>query len=134
MNPFDLGMIEPTGFFALNNRDLLTTDYKWKFGGKEILYYNPCWTLLGDYATTGLDTQKRSGGSYYYEDSKSRCLYWYLIDQIILRKSLISEFISDSLKIGENAELLETITQKKIKGEKKLDHFPLTISFNFNPE
>ncbi len=133
MNPFDLAMVEPNGFNAHNNRELVEVDVKLKYGNKNILYYNPCWTLLGDFVNKSKYLEsKRSGGSFFYEGVGSRPLYWYLIDQIIMRKALIDEFVSEDLEIIENIDVREELLQKNNKGG--IDHFPLKFSFNFKNE
>lgn len=132
MNPFDYGMVEPNGFFAHNNRELVDVDAKIKHGNKQILYYNPCWILLGDYVNkTNYKTNNRTGGSFFYEGEKSRSLYWYLIDQIIMRKALIDGFVSEDLEIIEDPQMREDIQKEKTKDINKIDHFPLQFSFNF---
>ena len=131
MDPFDYAMVEPKGFNAHNNRELVTTDSQLKFGTHNKLYYNPSWTLLGDFVNKMDYTKnKRTGGSFFYKDKVSRNLYWHLIDQIIMRKSIIDEFISDDLEIIENEDLKTELLKVKTKGENKIDHFPLKFSFN----
>jgi len=49
MNPFDYGMVEPTGFYAHNHRELVSVETHKRLGDHRTLYYNPSWTLLGDY-------------------------------------------------------------------------------------
>jgi exonuclease III len=132
MNPFDYGMVEPQGFFAHNNRELITSDTKTKFGRSNTMYYNPSWTLLGDFVNKSeYKANNRSGGSFYYKEKKSRCLYWHLIDQIIMRHSLIDEFVSEELEIIEDETLKNELIKDKVKGINKVDHFPLKFSFNF---
>lgn len=129
MNPFDLGMVEPNGFFAHNNRNLIKNDSRVVHGQNHISYYNPCWTLLGDFINkSDYSNSQRSGGSFYYKQQKSRAYYWHIIDQLIMRKSLINEFCSESLEIIENTNLIEQI---QMETNRDMDHFPLKFSFNF---
>lgn len=131
MNPFDLGMVEPSGFYAHNNRNLIESDRHQRHLAMRTLYYNPCWTLLGDYINGNSHSQSnRSGGTFYFEKEKSRKIYWHLIDQIIMRKSLIDEFNSEHLKVLENEELIKEVKGSKEKNKNKIDHFPLKFSFN----
>ena len=132
MDPFDYAMVEPKGFNAHNNRDLVVSDTKFKFGSHNILYYNPSWTLLGDFVNKlDYSKHKRTGGSFYFKKKISRSLYWHLIDQIIMRKSLINEFVSEDLEIIENEFIKTEILREPKKDENKIDHFPLKFSFNF---
>ncbi|MEM1407093.1 MAG: hypothetical protein AAGG59_09985 [Bacteroidota bacterium] len=131
MNPYDHGMVEPAGFYAHNNRDLLVSDDLHRLGRNRKSYYNPCWSLLGDYVNkTTHDQSKRTGGSFYFKTQKSRNVYWHLIDQIIMRKTLIDEFNSEFLQIIENDNLIMEVKRVRKKNETKLDHFPLKFSFS----
>ena len=132
MNPFDLGMVEPTGFFAHNNREVVNRESQLKYGATSILYYNPSWTLLGDFVNNKSHQESsRMGGSYYFKEQKSRCLYWHLIDQLIMRKTLIEEFVSEDLQIIEKESIVEEVKKDKICGANKIDHFPLQFSYEF---
>jgi hypothetical protein len=136
MNPFDAGMVQPSCFFTHHNREMIDVDEKKYQTINEKLYYNPCWSLLGDFAADkSYDRGKRTGGSIFFKEQKSKPLHWYLIDQIILRKPLIEEFDSKYLKIVEKDYLVEEVLKPKIKVggvlQPKLDHLPLRFSFTF---
>lgn len=121
MNPFDLGMVEPAGFFAYNNKELLENDPILKYNDYRIQFYNPCWALLGDFfLDVDLKIKNRTGGTFYYQPKLSRAYQWHLIDQIILRKALINEFSPSELKVIDD----------RFKLDNSIDHYPLKFSFN----
>jgi len=131
MNPFDKGMVQPTCFNSFHNRLLVNKDTMPHIAGAQRLYYNPCWTLMGDFISARTyDDSKRMGGTQHFLEKKSRKFYWYLIDQIIMAKELINDFISESLVIIEEKYFVDELLKPKIKNIPKLDHLPICFSFN----
>ncbi len=138
MNPFDLGMTEPRGFYAQNNISTTKINAHFAHGISEFMYYNPCWTLLGDfYLGHENKALKRQGGSHYFNKQLARNIKWHILDQIIFRKSLFDEFIKEELKIIETDEWVDQLTasfekkkKKKENGEVVLDHLPLQFAFD----
>lgn len=132
MNPFDLGMVEPVAFYSHHNKQLVDTDKRWHMAAYQPLYYNPCWTLLGDFQSGNPTTpNSRMGGTLHYEERKSRKLHWYVIDQVIMRKALIDEFNPSYLQVVEKQEYIDEILKPKQKKQPKLDHLPIKFSFTF---
>lgn len=136
MNPFDYGMVEPTGFFTHHNQMLIKKDKRQVNGQTHFLYYNPCWSLLGDFISSkSYLVSKRMGGTFHYTKEKSRRIYWYLIDQIIMRKAMIDEFNFEYLKIVETEFYVEEVLKRNTflnnKKVPKLDHLPIRFSYNF---
>lgn len=126
MNPFDAGMVEPMGFHALGNRDQANPATARHYDQTPI-FYNPCWSLLGDYYPTHAD--RRMGGSFYYAKSASRRLFWHLFDQVVVSQEMANAFVPSSLSFVE----VPTLRQEMLSGvERRLanfsDHFPLTFT------
>ncbi|RZJ95114.1 MAG: hypothetical protein EOO60_01370 [Hymenobacter sp.] len=126
MNPFDAGMVEPLGFHALGNREQANPNTERHYD-KTPIFYNPCWSLLGDYHPTHVD--RRTGGSFYYAKSASRRLFWHLFDQVIVSRELAGSFVPSSLSLVEvptlRREMLSGIERQKAQFA---DHFPLTFT------
>ncbi|HEV2480865.1 MAG TPA: hypothetical protein VGS79_14415 [Puia sp.] len=131
MNPFDLGMVEPGGFYALNFSDVVKPE-KIVHSSVEMMFYNPCWWLLGDYHP--VVKQNKTSGSHYFEGAPSRKLYWHLFDQVILSPPLIPHFVHDDLEIVQVQEIIDELAKKKLarKGALYSDHLPIIFSFNFD--
>lgn len=130
MNPFDLGMLEPMGFHAIGNQDFVKHDRVVQYS-PEPMFYNPCWSLLGDQqASKGL---RRTGGSHFYGRATSRHLYWHLLDQVLVSEALLTDFVHEDLEIVQ----IPAIIAEQIKPAKKgqtdafSDHLPLTFSILF---
>lgn len=124
MSPFDCGMVSAQNFNAtmdinianMKTRDIHKKDYE--------LFYNPMWNLLGDNAAG------RTPGSYYLNKKEFTNQFWFILDQVIMRPSIIPLFDIKGLQIltqGKTYDLLDT--NKKISS-KFSDHLPLKFKVN----
>ena len=90
-------------------------------------FYNPMWSFMGDLS-------KYSPGTFYYHANDAENHYrWHMLDQVLIRPSLIPTFVPDSLKIldiNESGSLL--INEDKGRGSKSqlCDHLPVTFSLD----
>lgn len=126
MNPFESGMIHPEGFHALPTRN---SEERIRFiGGINYrTFYNPSWEKFGDFEIIDNLSKLRPGGSYYHENSNDINYYWYVFDQVIIRKSLIPNFCFEEFKyissLNKNNDLLNDNFSPNDK--KYSDHLPL---------
>jgi exonuclease III len=128
MNPFDHGMVEPHGFFALNNSGFVAGKRTVQHS-VEVMFYNPCWWLLGDYHPK--KGSRKMSGTHYFSGSPSKKLYWHLFDQVIVSKSMVERFNHDDLEILEIDDLIkEVVSSVSRKNAKFPDHLPITFSLN----
>ena len=131
MNPFDAAMVDPDGFYSLGDRALVEKFHLDNIKSKNRIYYNPSWSLLGDFISSkSYLHSKRIGGTFRFEEKKSRKLHWYLVDQIIINNELLNDFNSETLRIIDPKEYVDLLFEKKIKKVPKLDHLPIVFSFN----
>jgi exonuclease III len=84
MHPYDAGMTHVTGVHGLMTGQLSrkTKRYEEKHWRR---FYNPMWGLFGD-RTPG------PAGSYYWRQSVPSNTFWQMIDQALIRPSLIAYF------------------------------------------
>ncbi len=123
MAPFEKGMTEPMGFFALPSNRHVQPQTENIMGSRQLSFYNPCWRLLGDYNT--ISKSFRTGGSFFYEKSRKRkAKTWHLFDQIIMTKNLFDLFDNDSLCLFETIMLSDDIENPN----KIIDHLPLCFT------
>lgn len=124
MNPFENGMVSAFAFNSIpcqktamkETRKLQDRTYKF--------FYNPMWNLLGDY--------DNNPGTYYTSTPNQVTYYWNILDQIIMRPSLIKYFVKDSLAILQNINGKPLVDQN---GKPSIsDHLPITFKFNFTNE
>lgn len=131
MNPFEPGMLHQEGFHALPTQlldsriEYYTIPYK--------TFYNPTWQKFGDYEIVNERFKLRPGGTFYFENSNDLNYYWYIFDQVIMRKEIVQQFSFKDFKIvtgiNENAEFL---TNNIPNSETYSDHLPLTFTLNNN--
>ena len=129
MNPFDAGMIEPHGFYALNHQDLIRDNVTFQHS-PETMLYNPCWWLMGDYHPK--NSSIKVSGSHYFKSAPSKKLYWHLFDQVLISKNMIDHFNYDDLEVLEIEEILQELKSKKTREQAiYADHLPIMYSLNF---
>jgi len=122
MNPFDPGMVVVTGFHALMARDLAARP-DWEFRGRKFrCFYNPMWGLFGD-RTPG------PAGTYYWDSSVPSNQHWHMLDQVLLRPSLMGRLSNLQILAGDGYQSLLTsagITSK----DHVSDHLPILFQID----
>lgn len=123
MAPFSCAMVAPTGLNATSCSSVAATVNK-KINKTDTIqyFYNPMWPLLGSWATS------RQPGSFYRTD-KTTAQQWHLIDQVLLRPSLIK---SVQLNTPVVLSMAGTIPLTKSNGRiaEVSDHLPVLITLN----
>lgn len=125
MNPFDLGMLQPTGFNALNSRAFVrrTRDFVYV---PELMFYNPCWALLSDIDPLAPQSP-RLPGSLYFGGAPSKKLYWHLFDQVVLSYDLMDRLDVTTLRIVPY-EPLRKERERGADNARYSDHLPLCFT------
>ncbi|OPY76043.1 MAG: hypothetical protein A4E64_01693 [Syntrophorhabdus sp. PtaU1.Bin058] len=91
MNPFEKGMIGATAMHSIPSRKISSRVTRTVNRRKYSMFYNPMWNLLGD-----IDEPP---GSYFYNKSSHVNYFWNMFDQVIIRPSLLNNFIPESTAI-----------------------------------
>lgn len=115
-NPFEMSMISFTGICSTNHRDILNPAITRSKETRK-LFYNPMWTLYGK--------EIDHPGTFHYSRSGTDLIKWHMLDQVIIRPSLINRFQFDKL------EILSHINGVSLKKGRKItlsDHLPLIFS------
>lgn len=124
MNPFEDGMVAASGFHATMCRSIANTRSRTVRGRRYEFFYNPMWSLLGDYP-------QGPPGTHYYKRSDTVELFWNMYDQVLIRPELISCFDNSSLKILTTDGIDSLISSKGIPLKERLsDHLPIIFSLN----
>ncbi|WP_088345183.1 hypothetical protein [Bacillus cereus] len=128
LNPYQDGMMNVNAFNAIMSPNIVEQGVR-KWNGKEYKYfYNPSWNVLGKQ-----DNDNQVFGTYYYDNNKEVDLaYWYMLDQLILRKDLLKSYQSSSLKIISNFANVDLLNEKGIPDEREYsDHLPVKFTMKF---
>lgn len=131
MNPFEPGMLHQEGFHALPTQ-LLDSEISY-YSIPYKTFYNPTWQKFGDYEIINEEFSIRPGGTFYYDNSSDLNYYWYIFDQVIMRKEIIKHFSFKDFKIirglTQNSEFIKNNIPN---GEVYSDHLPLTFTIKNN--
>jgi len=133
MNPFEDGMVQPDCFNAAMCRTIASANTRSVNGsgmGKSIDYkyfYNPRWSFMGDLS-------KYTPGTYYFYGNDYENHYrWNMLDQILIRPSLIGNLVESSLEIIDkdiNGVSLINETNKTRVSSQQCDHLPVFFTMN----
>ena len=115
MNPFERGMVAATGIHAIPC-SLTSKNYRRTVKGRQYsMFYNPMWNLFGD--------KDNKPGTYYFSQSQHLQYFWNILDQVIIRPTLIDSFKLESL------EIIDKIGDTSLLNDRKRpcisDHLPI---------
>lgn len=128
INPFELGMISPIGFNATLTKVVAKSGQRDFMNNMFDYYYNPMWNFIGDinYQSGQL---KLPGGYYFKSNDSVTQTYWNLLDNLIIRPSLIDEIDLASITLLEESKphvLVNKIADEyQIDSVNYSDHLPL---------
>jgi hypothetical protein len=122
MAPFEPGMVAATGFHAIMDRRTVARRIRLIQGAEHSMFYNPMWSLLGDLSPG-------PAGTFFHFPAKAESHAWYLLDQVILRPSLMDALDPSGLRIvGDTQFATPNGRPSKIHAS---DHFPIGFVLNF---
>ncbi len=126
MNPFEVGMIKANGFNAVMSSIIATDEYRTIGGEPYKFFYNPMWSLYGDVKNT-------VSGSYHYNNAELVNYRWNIFDQVLIRPSLITNFVKESIAILDSDGTKSLVTEKGYPNKKHYsDHLPLFFTLKLN--
>lgn len=128
-DPYSNSMLGPENLNAVMCRKVASQGPRVFYKGKSYVrvrpyFYNPMWNSLGD------QTKSNQPGSFYKASDPGNSNSWHLIDQVLLRPSLIRRIVSGSARVLTNAGM-----RPLLDGSGKIDisisdHLPVVISLN----
>jgi hypothetical protein len=102
MNPFETGMVSAQGLNAVMTREVAQAGSRRIVGVDHPFFYNPMWGHFGD-STHELhppgSAEHKPAGTCFYSSSESVWYFWNMLDQVLLRPSLMDRFRNSDLKI-----------------------------------
>ena len=125
MNPFETGMIKANGFHGTMSSEVAGRGSRTVQSQEYPYFYNPTWSLFGD-------LNKDTSGTYYYQHAEHVCYEWNVFDQVLVRPSMISNFVKGSLEIVQSDSVTSLVTNRSIPDKKTYsDHLPLFFTLRF---
>ena len=128
MNPFDEGMVSSESFHAVMDRATAREGSRTIDFEQRKFFFNPMWGLMGD-------LYEGPSGTYYFREPDTMVYFWNMLDQVILRPSLLPYFQSDNLtiitQVGDES-LLRDNGRPDVNVAS--DHLPLFFSLALPPE
>ena len=117
LNPFDDACVGGTAMHALPFVNTVVSNPVRYIEDKPYKkFYNPTWKFFGN--------DKVPYTTYYHDKGGNINLYWYALDQVILRPSLIKAFDMSSFRVISNTKSHNFIKNGK-PNNKYSDHLPL---------
>lgn len=125
MNPFETGMIKANGFHATMSSEVARRGSRTVQQREYPYFYNPTWGLFGD-------LNKDVAGTYYYQHAEHICYEWNVFDQVLVRPSMIGNFVKGSLEIVRNDGVTSLLTNRNVPNKNMYsDHLPLFFTLKF---
>lgn len=120
MNPFDDGMVSAAALNSVPCVVLTKRKTRTIKGRKHAFFYNPMWSLLGDFSG--------SPGTYFHKSPGYRSDYWNTLDQVIVRPEIASRLRKNSLAVLTKAGVVNLICEN---GRPVVsDHLPITFAID----
>ncbi|WP_375320660.1 hypothetical protein [Aliivibrio logei] len=120
VNPFESPMLSFSGLAATNGIDCSLRDSIVSDGETKKLFFNPMWTLYGQY--------KDRPGSHRYVKTGVSVASWHFLDQVIIRPLLIEHFDFNELKFISKTSNYSFVNRNGTPSTS--DHLPLVCKFN----
>jgi endonuclease/exonuclease/phosphatase family metal-dependent hydrolase len=125
MNPWDPGMVMPNSLHGVMTKRLAATVSA--RGGRVFrreryeCFYNPMWGLLGDRASPG--------ASHYWAEAGPDSPRWHMLDQVLLRPSLMTR--PHTVQILDHDGHDSLLTPEGVPSKEHVsDHLPILLSID----
>ena len=119
-------MVQTTGLHATMDKHTARKNYRTVSEIRYDFFYNPMWSFFGEKGK-GI-----TNGTYYYNSSKPICYFWNILDQVIIRPSLLDNFNEESLKIVTEINGVSLLNNDGIIYNKISDHLPISFEIHLN--
>lgn len=127
MNPYESGMVSLDGFHATPARALAKREYRMTRGERYPYFYNPMWNHLGD--------DHGPPGTYYHDAPGPSHGHWHLLDQVIVRPSLLGALPGQRVRIITNAGPKSLLKRDgSIDTQVGSDHLPISFDLDLIKE
>ncbi len=122
VNPFQSGVVGTHGLHAVMSRSVASAVSRTVRGDKHLFFYNPMWSHFGDHPDG-------PSGTYFHSGSHAS-QFWHILDQVMVRPSLLSRFDSASLRIHHRLGHESLLSKRGRPRTRYSDHLPITFQLN----
>jgi exonuclease III len=126
-NPFDSPVASALGMNAVLSRTIAQSDPRRILDESYPYFYNPMWNLYGD------EPRNSAPATYYYRGSDPHELYWHMLDQVLIRPSLLEGFDFSALEIVTTVKGTELTRPTGIPDRIRFsDHLPVVFAVDLS--
>ena len=116
-NPYDQCCLSASYLHGLPTKEDARRKSRTIEGRSFPIFYNPMWNFFGDFTYPP--------GTYYYENSIPVNSFWHILDQVMIRPSLIDSFVDKSLNIITETCDISLLNGKGRPDMNYSDHLPI---------
>jgi hypothetical protein len=128
-NPFESSMAGALGMNAVISRTIAQSGRRRMLNETYPFFYNPMWNLYGD------EPRSSAPATYYYRGSDPHELYWHMLDQVLIRPSLLDGFDFSALEIVTAVRGAELISATGVPDRSRYsDHLPVVFQVDLPSE
>lgn len=126
-NPFESPVASALGMNAVISQSIAQSEPRCMFNQSYPYFYNPMWNMYGD------GRGSSAPATYFYRGSDPHELYWHMLDQVLVRPSLLSRFDFSALDIVTAIQGSELTSAKGIPDRRRFsDHLPVVFGVNLS--
>ncbi len=126
-NPFESPIASALGMNAVISRAIAQSDPRRMLNQRYPYFYNPMWNLYGD------EPRSSAPATYYYRGSDPHELYWHMLDQVLIRPSLLNRFDISTLDIVTAVKDTELTTPGGMPDRTRFsDHLPVVFEVDLS--
>ena len=128
-NPFDSPVASVVGMNAVLSRTIAQRKPRRIASERYPYFYNPMWNLFGD------EPRGSAPATYYYNGSDTHELYWHMLDQVLIRPSLVARFDVSALEIVTVVRGTALFHPRGTPDREQFsDHFPVVFEVDLSSE
>jgi hypothetical protein len=120
MNPFDPGLVEADALHGVCSQRVAESLPRIINGKRYPMFFNPSWSLMGD------GTGSRPPGTFHRKTNDNDCLFFHVLDQVLIRPGLIPALVPGGLRIVSNDGAESLVTAGDVPRKAGIsDHLPI---------
>jgi len=126
-NPYEAPMASALGMNAVMSRTIAQGPARRLLNSSYPFFYNPMWNLYGD------EPRASAPATYFYRGSDPTEMYWHMLDQVLIRPSLIERFQVGALEIITAIRGRELTRASGIPDRSRFsDHLPVVFGVDLS--